>query len=956
LVGKSILDFLETEEEKKQLVDYLQYLVQEQPIPSPWISKERKKDGEVIDLRVHWNYKRDQDGKVIGFISLLTDITEEKKLQEDLQESKSKFQSIFEHSPLAIMYTDADGTIATCNANATKLFGASEKKLIGYSFQKIKDERLRSAIADALEGHKTQFEGEFKTAEGNVLTHLKANFSPSFDEDGAVSGVIGIFEDISEHIKADQALMESEEKFQLLMDSLEAIVYVADMDTYEILFLNKYGREVLGDVTGKICWQSIQDGQTGPCDFCTNKYIIDAGGNPVSPYIWDFQNTLTGLWFHIIDRAIKWTDGRIVRLEIATDISENKKAEQDLKESEEKYSKLFNSEIAAIAIFDAETRKIVDCNDAFLNLYGYSREEALKLLADDISAEPEKTVFSIKKGDARVRRRLHKQKDGTVIVVDIAAGPLMLQGRKLMFARLQDITEHVEAEKELQELEKRFRIAFRTSPDSININKMDGTYVEINDGFIDLTGYTRKDVIGKSSLDINIWRRPEDRKALVEGLQKSGQVTNLEADFRMKDGSIKTALMSANLIHLHGEPHILNITRDITDRKKAEREKAKLEAQLRQVYKMEAIGTMAGGIAHDFNNILTIIVGNADLAKYVAKDNGPGSQYIDKILEASGRAKEMVRQILAFSRQTKQNLVPIRPHLVLSETLNLLRSTIPVSIDMQHDLDTKCRTVKADPTQLNQVLMNLCANAVHAMDEKGMLKVSLQEVKLVEEDTKHKTNMKPGPYALLSVTDTGKGMSPELKERIFDPFFTTKKVGEGTGMGLSVVHGIVENHGGMISVKSALGKGTTFYIYFPIVDESTVMVRKNGSIQHKGNEHILFVDDEEPLVEIATEMLQMHGYRVTAKTNSEEALEAFKNSPDNFDLVITDQTMPNMSGSELASALLRTRPDLPIILCTGYSSKISDEMAKKIGIADYFLKPFDTEKLLRFVRKVLDSK
>jgi CheY-like chemotaxis protein len=316
----------------------------------------------------------------------------------------------------------------------------------------------------------------------------------------------------------------------------------------------------------------------------------------------------------------------------------------------------------------------------------------------------------------------------------------------------------------------------------------------------------------------------------------------------------------------------------------------------------------------------------------------------------------MVRQILAFSRQTKQNLVPIRPHLVLSETLNLLRSTIPVSIDMQHDLDTKCRTVKADPTQLNQVLMNLCANAVHAMDEKGMLKVSLQEVKLVEEDTKHKTNMKPGPYALLSVTDTGKGMSPELKERIFDPFFTTKKVGEGTGMGLSVVHGIVENHGGMISVKSALGKGTTFYIYFPIVDESTVMVRKNGSIQHKGNEHILFVDDEEPLVEIATEMLQMHGYRVTAKTNSEEALEAFKNSPDNFDLVITDQTMPNMSGSELASALLRTRPDLPIILCTGYSSKISDEMAKKIGIADYFLKPFDTEKLLRFVRKVLDSK
>ncbi|UCD66776.1 MAG: PAS domain S-box protein, partial [Deltaproteobacteria bacterium] len=699
LADKSILDFSEKEEEKKQLADYLQYLVQEQPIPTPWISRDIKKDGEIVDLRVDWNYKRDEDGNVIGFISLLTDITEEKKLQEDLQESKSKFQSIFEHSPLAIMYTDAKGTIATCNAPATRLFGASKKRLVGYSYKKIKDEILRNSIADALKGNKTEFEGEFRTAEGNVLTYLKANFSPSFDEDGDVSGVIGIFEDISEHKKADQALMESEEKFQLLMDSLEAIVYVADMDTYEILFLNKYGREILGDVTGKICWQSIQVDQTGPCDFCTNKYIIDADGNPVSPYIWDFQNTLTDRWFHIIDRAIKWTDGRIVRLEIATDISERKKAEQDLKESEEKYSKLFNSEIDAIAIFDAETREIVDFNDAFLDLYGYSSEEALKLKADDISAEPEKTVASIKessqKGDARIRRRRHKKKDGSEIVVDIAAGPFMLQDRKLMFARLQDITEHVEAEKELQELEKRFRVAFRTSPDSININKMDGTYVEINDGFTELTGYTREDVIGKSSLDINIWRRPEDRKVLVEGLQKSGQVTNLEADFRMKDGSIKTALMSANLIHLHGEPHILNITRDITDRKNAEKEKAKLETQLRQVYKMEAIGTMAGGIAHDFNNILTIIVGNADLAKFVVKNNGPGSQYIDKILEASIRAKEMVRQILAFSRQTQQNLVPIRPHLVLSETLNLLRSTIPVSVDIQYDLDKKCRTVKA---------------------------------------------------------------------------------------------------------------------------------------------------------------------------------------------------------------------------------------------------------------------
>jgi signal transduction histidine kinase/CheY-like chemotaxis protein len=415
-------------------------------------------------------------------------------------------------------------------------------------------------------------------------------------------------------------------------------------------------------------------------------------------------------------------------------------------------------------------------------------------------------------------------------------------------------------------------------------------------------------------------------------------------------------LMSANIVLLNGEPHILSITRDITARKKAEEEKAKLESQLRQVYKMEAIGTMAGGIAHDFNNILTIILGNADLARYVLQDDAPARQYVNKILEASGRAKEMVRQILAFSRQAKQDLIPVRPHMIFSETLKLLRSTIPSSVDIQQDLNRQCRTIKADPTQLNQVLINLCANAVHAMDDKGTLRVSLQEVKLSSKDVKHKKNIEPGPYALLSVADTGKGISPEEKERIFDPFYTTKKVGEGTGMGLSVVHGIVQNHGGMISVKSSPGKGSTFNVYFPIIAEAAVKIKEVSPPRHMGNERLLFVDDEEKLVELATEMLQLHGYQVTSRTSSTEALETFKAAPDKFDLVITDQTMPDISGSELAVALLKIRPDLPIILCTGYSAKISPETAHELGITDYFLKPFDTEQLLRSVRKVLDSR
>ena len=834
LVGRSVLDFFETKAEKEQLVKYFQNLVQEQPVPTPWFSRDKRKDGEFVDVRIDWNYKRDQAGTVVGFISLITDITEKMKLQKDLQESQTKFQSIFEHSPLAIMCTDENGTITTCNDRAVKLFGAPREKLIGFSYKNIKNKDMGNAIATVLTGKKSRFEGEYLTVTGDVLTDMRANFSPSFNSDNEVSGVIGIFEDISE----------------------------------------------------------------------------------------------------------------------------SKKVERDLKESEEKYSKIFNSEIDAISIFDAETREIIDCNEAFLKLYGYSRAEVLQLKADDISAEPEKTASSIKnsamKGDTRIRRRRHKKKDGTRIIVDIAAGPFILHGRKVMFARLHDITKHVRDEEALHESEERFRIAFLTSPDSININKMDGTYVEINKGFAELTGYSREDVIGKSSIDINIWDDLEDRKTLVEGLQKSSRFENMEAQFRMKDGSLKTGLLSASVIQLHGEPHILSITKDISASKKVEREKEKLEAQLRQVYKMEAIGTMAGGIAHDFNNILTVILGNADLARYVNKDDGPAKVYIDRILEAADRAKEMVRQILAFSRKAKQDLVPIKPHMVFTETLTLLRATIPSTIEIRQNFSPECRTIKADPTQLNQIMMNLSTNAVYAMDENGLLDVSLQEVELSEKDTKYKKHLKPGPYAMLTVTDTGKGMSNEVMERIFDPFFTTKKFGEGTGMGLSVVHGIVESHGGMISAESTPGKGTTFRLYFPIIDETAEQVNKTSPVHYKGNERILLIDDEESLVEIGAEILGLLGYRVTAKTNSLEAFEAFKTNPDNFDLVITDQTMPNMSGTELAVELLKIRSDISIVLCTGYSSKISDDMIKEIGIADYFMKPFDTEQLALIVRKTLD--
>jgi PAS domain S-box-containing protein len=963
LIGRSILDFCPTESEREELAAYLEHLTREQPAPTPWIGKDCRKDGSRVDVKVDWNYRRDQDGRVVGFISLISDITEKMELQTELEESQTRFQSIFEHSPLAIMSADKNGVITICNDKAVKLFGAPREKLIGFSYRGIKNDSMQNAIADALAGRKSRFEGKYLIVTGGIQREMEAHFSPSYAADGSVTGIIGIFEDISERRTAQREITRHKAEFEAIFNSMSDAVVFVDQKR-RIIMINKAFTDTFGYHLDEVAGRTTQFFYATQEDYLEQgKTRFHVGAEVDSPMYEINYRRKDGTIFPSESHGVEVKDetgSTIGFLGVIRDVTARRKAEQELKESEEKYSKIFNNEIDAIVIFDGETQRLIDANAAFLQLYGYTREEALHLKAENISAEPEKTIATIKKaareGSLRIRRRLHRKKDGEVIVVNIGAVTIMLQDRQVIFSRIHDITEHVKAEKELLELEKRFRIAFRTSPDAIAINKMDGTYVEMNKGFTALTGYTRKDIIERSSIDISIWHNLEDRKTLVNGLQKSGHVENLEADFRMKDGSIKTGLMSANIIQLNGEPHILSITRDITARKKAEEEKAKLEAQLRQVYKMEAIGTMAGGIAHDFNNILTIILGNADLARYVLKEDTPPRQYVDKILEASGRAKEMVRQILAFSRQAKQDLVLVKPHLVLTETLKLLRSTIPSSVAIQQEFDTQCRAINADPTQLNQLLMNLCANAVHAMDEKGLLQVSLQEVELGDDETRHKTMMQPGLYALLSVTDSGKGISPEVQERIFDPFFTTKDVGEGTGMGLSVVHGIVENHGGMISVESTPGTGTTFKVYFPIVDQYPVVIKHIRTSQHKGDERILFVDDEEPLVELATEMLQLYGYKVTSKTSSMEALEAFKSAPDNFDLVITDQTMPNISGSELALELLTIRPDIPIILCTGYSSKISHSVAKKMGIAKYFLKPFDMEQLVRSVRKVLDGR
>jgi PAS domain S-box-containing protein len=423
-----------------------------------------------------------------------------------------------------------------------------------------------------------------------------------------------------------------------------------------------------------------------------------------------------------------------------------------------------------------------------------------------------------------------------------------------------------------------------------------------------------------------------------------------EAIGQRRDGTTFPVDMTMSQTQVGERQLFIGIVRDITLRKR-------LESQLRQLQKMEAIGTLVGGIAHDFNNILAAILGYAELALSKVSQRSPARRYLQEVLKAARRAKDLVQQILAFSRHTEVERRPVQLLPLVREALSLLRASLPSTIEMRHFLDPGVGSVLADPTQMHQILMNLGANAEYAMRQTGgILDIRLEAVELDTVAAAAHPKLKPGSYVRLTVRDTGHGMPPEVMERIFEPFFTTKGVGEGTGMGLAVVHGIVTSYEGAITVDSAPGQGTTFTIYLPRLQEGVAEGLAAPEPIPRGQGCILFVDDEADLVRLGREMLEPLGYQVVTQTSSHEALETFRAAPQQFDLVITDQTMPKMTGAMLAQELRRIRPDVPIILCTGFSHSIDAEKAKELGIDAFLTKPIEVYEWAVAIRRLLEQR
>ncbi|MGZ6276323.1 MAG: PAS domain S-box protein [Syntrophales bacterium] len=657
-------------------------------------------------------------------------------------------------------------------------------------------------------------------------------------------------------------------------------------------------------------------------------------------------------------------------------------SERSLRESEERFKTLFEKSIDAQVLLDHEG-KLIDCNDAHIKLFGLQAKSesfghtpvyfAPEFQLDGTpSSEVGKKIRAaiFEKGSVRFEW-LHQKRDTahTPVLTEVSCTVIQIANRPMIHAVIRDITERRKIEAALRESEEEYRYITERMSDVVWTLDSNFRAQYVSPSVFKTLGFTPEERMKQT-----IFERitPESFKKVEEVLKlemqrdrKSGvdpdRNVTLELEYYHKNGSavwhetVVSGIRDAegNIIGFHGA------SRDITKRKKIEKERTVLQERLRRAEKLESIGTLAGGIAHDFNNILSAIMGYTEMALAEPKLDSHLRRYLDQVFKAGERARDLIKQILSFSRQSDETARPLRVSPIIKELLKLLRASLPSTIKIRQEIQSELDTILADPTQIHQILMNLCTNAAYAMQgEKGELKISLVPVSVEPSDNliiQH--DLFPGKYLRLTVSDTGAGIENEIMDRIFDPFFTTKKPGEGTGLGLSVVYGIVKSYSGAITVESEVGKGTEFNVYLPLLTEAEG--KKEAKIEAPipgGEERILFVDDEAALVQLATGTLTGLGYEVEGRTGSMEALELFRARPDSFDLVITDMTMPNMTGSELAQRLMSIRPDIPIILCTGFSEAMTQEKARAIGVKAFIMKPIVQRQIAEAIRRVLDKK
>ncbi|MEN8154730.1 MAG: PAS domain S-box protein [Acidobacteriota bacterium] len=770
---------------------------------------------------------------------------------------------------------------------------------------------------------------------------------------GEITHYIGYIINVTNRIKAEEqnkkllTAVEQSANSVIITDTEGMVEYInpkfSKLTGYKIdEVIGKTPRILNSDIHSdsfyKEMWDTISSGKIWKGELCNKKKSGEL--------YWE-QSTIT---------PVKDENNKIVNyIAIKEDITDRKKAEIALKESEETFKRFFEDNQAVMLQVDVNSKMIVGCNSAAINYYGYSKKKLLSLpiyKITNLSLEDTKKKMKIAvQRESNYFYFEHELANGEKRDVEVYASPIKIQNETRMFLIVHDITDRKKIEKELQINEEKYRTLIEDSNDAIYL-LYENKFEIINKKFIELFEVTEEEVRNED-FDFMTLVSPKSVEMIKErnrSLERAEQLgKNYEFTALNKSGKEINVEVSVSYIKYKKGTAVQGILRDVTKRKQ-------LEQRIAHSQKMESLGEFAGGIAHDFNNILSSIFGLTELSLLNVKKNLPVTDNLEQILNASMRGKELIHNIMTFTRETEDLDVEINFAEVIKDVMKLIKPIVPSTIRIKLDIRAEDKMIVANTVNIYTVLMNLCANAIHAMEGKrGMLKITLEEFAVEKDD--HSLNLKDGKYVKLTVSDNGKGISKELQKRIFEPFFTTKPRGVGAGMGLSTVHAIISGYNGDITVYSEEGEGTSISVFLPVAGfvSKYKQQKKKEEPLLRGNERILFVDDEINITAIYEEMLTVMGYSVTTRNCSTRALELFLADPSKFDIIITDHTMPNMTGIKLAEEIKSIRKDIPVILCSGLSESLNFENLEKHIIDKILQKPVQISEFLKSIRDVLES-
>ncbi|HQI79913.1 MAG TPA: PAS domain S-box protein, partial [Deltaproteobacteria bacterium] len=940
-----------------------------------------RRDGTTVWTEARLSVLYDDEGKVSGILGITRDITQRKQAETALRERQRQMETLMGNLP-GMAYrcrNDENWTMEFVSQGCLDITGYSPEDLVGsarvsYAGLIHPEDRdpVWSQVQEAL-SRREHFRLTYRIIHRDTgVRWVWEQGTGVPDTDGRVAFLEGFITDITERKLAEEALRKSEERYRLLAENVRDVIWVLDMDL-RYTYISPSVERMRGFTVEEAMGMPLDKVMT-PEFYQLALTVIgeelerERHGLIHDPY---WSRTIEGqilhkdgsfLWVEITATFLRDDDGNITGiLGVTRDISKRRHAEDVLQQI-----RFAVEHLGEEAFWISREGRFIYVNEASCRALGCTREELLSMGVQDIDPlfQPDRWPEhwqELKERGSLVFESIHRRKNGSEYPVEIQANFLEFGGQEFNWAFARDITERKHADAKLRESEERFRRMAEVSPEVFWMTSPDWSRViYLSPAFEKIFGFPAEELVQNPSACLGLIHE-QDRDAVISFFRRS-QGPDAVYEFRIvrPDGSVRWIRnRRSSVLDEQGRTILLvGIAEDITERVQAEEERKVFEARLARSQKLEAIGTLAGGIAHDFNNILSAIIGYSELAQEELPASSPAHASLAEVIRAGDRAKDLVRQILTFSRQMETERKPVRVQLIVKEVMKLLRSSIPRTITIRDSVDPSAGPVFADPTQIHQVIMNLCTNAYHAMlPAGGELTISVDSVFLDAHFASQHPELREGAYLRLAVQDTGTGMDPETMKRIFDPFFTTKEKTKGTGLGLATVHGIVTDLGGSVMVTSTVGKGSTFEVYLPVSKKQEDEDEEPEEELGKGRgQTILLVDDEEAILHFTGTMLEQLGYLVIRTSSSLEALGMFRSNPQGIDLVITDQTMPGLTGMALASEIIRTRPGIPVILMTGYSETVSPEEALAQGIEEYIEKPFTRSTLARSVQRCLSEK